>query len=258
MGALLGAIGGGIQVGKDLIGTASNQTQGSQSGYNLGLPGFAQRDIAQGFAGRAGQQIGTNAGQLDALQGRLGGYEQRAASSAPQLGQVSLNTEFQGPQFGQGLDARGQALMSQELQNRQAQQARQQQNIAQQFGGRNPGLAGVLSAQSQAQSQLANNPLAFQAAEARNSQMINEANAMQQAQQLTNQARVGQQGFNNQSQLQQQQGLLSALQNAGNFGQAQSQAGSQALAQQLQGLGVYGRQDQNTQQSGRSGGLFQK
>lgn len=244
----------GMQAAQGIFGTANKQTGASDSGYNFGLPAGQQLGAASGFASRMGQQIGTNAQQIAGQQGQLGNYQGQAAGSSSMLGSpLQLNTNFQGPQFGQGLDARGQALQSQELQNRMAGQERQQNQIAQQFRG-NQGLASVLGAQSAAQSQLANNPLAFQAAEARNQQMISENQATNQAQQLGNQAQLGQL----QGRSQQQQGLLSGLQNAAQFGQQQTNLGQTALNQQGQGLEAYGQKVQNQKQEGRSGGLLGK
>ena len=161
---------------------------------------------------------------------------------------AGLNTEFQGFQGSQGLDTTSKNLISSELGNRQAAQQRQQQNIMQQFAGRNPGLARVLQAQNAAQGQLANNPLAFQAFQQQGGREMQAYGLNQQAQLNTNQARLAQQeqanqalGMGNQAQLQQQQGNLGALQQA--FGQRQGLLGNQqslmqALGQLAQGYGT--------------------
>lgn len=231
-------------MGLNLFG--SKQEQGSQAGYDLGMPGFSQRDTARNFAQQSSDQIQQNLENVANQRKLLGVMQGQAESTSPNLTKVNLNTEFQGPQFGTGLDARGQNLLALEQANRKAQQVATQNQIASQFKN-NPRLAAILGMQNSAQNQLNNNPLAFQAAEARNAQMINENAATNSAQNMTNQARLGQAGFNNQTDLQKQASQLQAINAAANLGQQQLQTGQLGLSQALAGLDVYGKKTQNTQ-----------
>jgi hypothetical protein len=164
--------------------------------------------------------------------------QQQLQSRAPQLGtnfgqfNANLNTNFQGPQFSQTLDPTSQNILAQELGNRQAQLQRQQQGIQQQFGGRNNQLAQILQSQAGAQSQLANNPLAFQALQQQGGREAQNYQLGQQAQQLGNQALLSQQGFNAGLQGQGNQALAQQFGlNAQNF---QNQAGALGAANAFQ------------------------
>ena len=143
------------------------------------------------------EQTGNEGGQqLYNLNNRIQNYQSPQLNSNFGQYQANLNTNFQGPQFSQGLDTTSQNLLSQELGNRQAQLQRQQQGIQQQFGGRNNQLSQILQSQAGAQAQLANNPLAFQLGQQQMGREAQQYQLGQQAQQLGNQALLSQQGFN--------------------------------------------------------------
>lgn len=250
-----------------IFGAGSSGNSQGTSGYQLpGMNPF-QRDR---YAGDVATYMKDFQAGLEkdatGFRQNLGNYAGQASGSGQQLGQnfgsANLNTNFQAPQFGTGLDARGQQLMSQELGNRRAQLDAGQNQIASQFKN-NPKLAAILGMQNSAQGKLNNNPLAFQAAEARNGQMINEANATNNAQQLSNNANLQQTGSQNDAlsqgnnaKLQQQQSLLQGLQSAAGFGQMRGAAGQQGLSQLSQLLDVYAPKAEAQQQKSSSGGLL--
>lgn len=268
MADVLGAVGGGVGIAKSLFGTGSSSQGSSQSGYDLGMPGQSQQGVAGEFANQIRNQTGINQAGIEQQQRNFNNYQNTARDSSANLqknfGSANLNTEFAGPQFGQGLDATANQLISSERGAQQAGLQRNLQGLSQQFRN-NPALAKILGSQATAQSQLASNPLAFQAMQEQRGREIQQNQATNQAQGLTNDARLAQTGsqnqagqLGNQAQLQQQNSVLSALQNAGNFGQAQNQMGQQLIGNQQSGLGTFGKQVQNQQQSGRAGGLFAK
>jgi hypothetical protein len=250
-----------------IFGSGSSGSGSGTSAYGLGNYNPFQRD--QDNASLANSLLSTQR-QLktenDHNRSLLGNYQSQAAGSAPTLntnfGSANLNTNFQAPQFGQGLDARGQGLLALEMGNRRAALERQQSQIQQQFKN-NPALASILQSQQAAQGQLNNNPLAFQAAEARNSQMINESNATNNAQQLGNQAQLQQVGsqndatqLSNTAKVGQQNSLLQGLQSAAGFGMQQNQLGNSAMAQLQSAIDIFSPKSQAQQQKGQSGGLL--
>lgn len=249
-----------------LFGQGSGKSVGSGgTSYDLGLDPAYNLHQRQTLGGSIFNQIYDQGTRLGNLRDQLSGYQQQAAGSAPTLGanfqRASLNTQSFIPQFGQGLDQTSQQLISQELGNRQAQAARQQQQIAQQFRN-NPGLARILGFQNQASNALANNPLAFTAQQAQTGRQIQEAGAQQQGQAALNQALLQatgsaneQQTLQNQAALAQQQARLAGLGAASQFGQQQAGLGQQIIGNLGTGIDFLAPKS-SAQQEKKTGGLF--
>lgn len=168
-------------------------------------------------------------------------FMQHAPSLQTQFGQYNpnLSTEFKGPQFSNQLDSYSQNVLAQGVQAQNQKLQAVQKQIAQRFQGQG-GLSQILQSQAAAQSQLASNPLLFQAATAQRGREGQEWQMGQQAQAQTNQARLAQQQemarlqqVGNQAQLQQTE-TRAGLQNAGNAAINQSV--------QLEGSGLQARQ----------------
>lgn len=194
------------------------------------------------------------------LQQALGGLQQQTAAFGPQAQEAAgqfqtgfsqfapqLQTDFARFQQPTELDTRAQSLVSQGRQGLQQQAAAQQRGIANQFRGQ-PGVSNILRQQAQTQSALQQNPLLFQAAQEQQGRSAEQFRFNQQAQQLSNQALLGQgaeaarlQGLGNQA-LTQRLGIQSAP--------LQQQFNLTDL------LGRLGAQFGTTRTSGRSGGLF--
>lgn len=207
---------------ESVFGSDTQQTSGNTSGTRL------RKEDQTAIRG----QQGVVTQQTNQFQNLLQQLQQQAAGSTPTL---------QTPQFGQGLDAVSQGLISQATQQqKQGLQGQQRQNT-QQFRN-NPAVAQILNAQAAAQTQLASNPLQFQAQQLQDNRQINRAQAT------------------NQSLLQQQQaGQAGRAEQAGFGGQTLASGGG--LLQQLMGLGQlfgeqYGQGQQSQQKAGVLGNIF--
>lgn len=196
------------------------------------------------------ESVAHNKEQVSAAQGQIGSLSNNFNSNFGQYGTQlnssfgqhapQLNTNFQGPQFGNDLDSFSQNMISQGANANQQKLATQQGQLQQQFGGKNPALAGILSAQAASNSQMGQNPMAFQAAAAQRARQGQEFQLQQQSQALGNAAQLAQgqegsrlQSLGNATQLQQSQNNAN-LQGMGNAALGQ-QAQLAAFTPMLQG-----------------------
>lgn len=233
--------GGGLEISLAIvpaIGAIGGGGIGAASGL---LPGLAPTAAAAGGGGGAGLgtqgQIGGALGILSSFLPQVGGQtqisglnltpEQQAQLNQALAGlfsqsqqfqqaigllpgqvqtQLPLQTTFAGPQFAESLDPRAQRIVSQGTQALQQQAGARQAQVSTRFQGQ-PGVANVLGQQAALQASLQSNPLLFQAAIEQRSREAQEFNLQQMAQQLSNQALLGQASFQNQA-LSQQANLL--------------------------------------------------
>lgn len=170
-----------------------------------------------------GAQMPTNVldvrGQLSPLLSSYGSYANSLAGTNPYLGRISLGQNFAGAdafqnQLKNGIDYFGRLGISEGLQNIALQREAANAQLAQQLG-RIPGnntLLGILQNQNLFRSQLAANPLISQAQKDTSGRVESQINLQNQLQQLMNQTRLQQTGFNQQAQLAELQARLGLLQ----------------------------------------------
>lgn len=163
-----------------------------------------KKTIKTGEDVRRGFDLG---GLRPALEQAQAAFQQQAGAQQGILGQLQQQAQQQGQNVlgqlqGGQLDPQSQALISQEQQRRAQAQQGQQARIQQQFGG-DPRLARLLGQQSATQSQLAQNPLAFQAQQGQQQRLLGQLQAGQAGRGEV--AGLGAQGLG------QQAGLLQSL-----------------------------------------------